>query len=70
MNRRTFIKGLGAFMILPGAGRIWKVATRIERPKQLKAYWCQTRRESFYATEDYMKALGDSCVSAIRIWPP
>lgn len=28
MKRRSFIKGLGAFFILPGAGRIWKA----ERP--------------------------------------
>lgn len=27
MNRRQFIKGIGLFTILPGAGRVWK-ATR------------------------------------------
>ena len=24
MNRRQFLRGVGAFMILPGAGRVWK----------------------------------------------
>ena len=31
MNRRSFLAGIGAFMVLPGAGRIWK-ATRAEPP--------------------------------------
>lgn len=25
MNRRSFLRGLGSFMILPGAGRVWSV---------------------------------------------
>ena len=30
VNRRNFIKGLGLFMILPSAGRVWKATKKIE----------------------------------------
>lgn len=29
MNRKQFLKSIGLFMILPGAGRIWKAESKI-----------------------------------------
>jgi hypothetical protein len=68
MRRRGFIKslaGLGAFMILPGAGRVWK-ATRPEliwqttdggvRAELMKC-WSQTERFSVCYDEAYWAAL-------------
>lgn len=52
MNRRAFIAGLWAFMILPGAGRIWKVQRNVTpfhlytvRSRQLVALTEQESRD-------------------------
>lgn len=54
MNKRTFLRTLGLFSILPGAGRVWK-AVRAE--PQLVAYWHQTRGVEHYVTQEYIDAL-------------
>lgn len=34
-SRRNFLKGIGAFLILPGAGRIWRA---VSKPTGLLSY--------------------------------
>jgi hypothetical protein len=52
MNRRAFIKGLGLFMILPGAGRIWRPT-----PRRLQAFWWQTNCAYRYMSKEYLDAM-------------
>lgn len=42
MNRKQFLKSLGLFMILPGAGRVWKVKRQLVLPKFVPYPFCQT----------------------------
>ena len=62
MNRRQFIRGVGSFAILAGAGRPWSVAAG---PPQLAAYWTQTRRSTAIMGQLYRDALSrirlDAC---------
>lgn len=61
MNKRTFLRTLGLFSILPGAGRVWKaVRAEPQRPPQLVAYWHQTRCAGHYVTEEYSQAFFES----------
>lgn len=68
MNKRTFLRTLGLFTILPGAGRVWK-AVRVppQRPPQLVAYWHQTRRVQHYVTQEYLDAFRELCLECTGI---
>lgn len=39
MNRRAFIAGLGTFMILPGAGRIWRARREVPMCNPIVTYF-------------------------------
>ena len=63
MNRRNFLErlagGLAGFIILPGAGRIWKAV----RPEVAMMFWDQTYCEARFIDPEYRCVMENFSVS-------